>query len=530
MLVLVLVLVLGAKMDKASGVYYYTIDNSVRPAGSSQFGGVVPMFTVKGAIGKLLTVTAKNFKDIVGYDLDYNPNYLGLEMMLQSVARLEVLRLNQRPYVGNYIWTSSSGVVSGASEDGIGATAEIPEIDFGANTDIEAWAAHKTPGHWGDFGVWFTDDEVGGSHVYTVYYGAKIDATRYKTLESKVFSFNKNDVNYWGKVILSNFAFGFKEGAASLPAGVAGVKVLLDGGDNGDPIESLTVDGLLPRLAALDESGANVVVGNGFSANQGLCSALVEAGEKRIMSVFIDVPDLTSPNENDLSNDMVFNENDGVLKALHCAEWTSGLYRSEYCQPVAVPDVASVSVGDVFVWPSVNLFKIYASMFQDYGHVRYPPAGNSYGSVSISRLLKSDFHLYKDELKTARVNYQMVGSRGPVMWEQRTTYGLDSDLSYASTVFILRDLRLRLISFMENYNFKFMTPMELLSIRSGLDSILGSFKQGLFLVGYTLTVPSFAEAQEAGRDLDIYISVSVMNDAEVINLRVTLENAATLGA
>jgi hypothetical protein len=116
------------------------------------------------------------------------------------------------------------------------------------------------------------------------------------------------------------------------------------------------------------------------------------------------------------------------------------------------------------------------------------------------------------------------------MWEQRTTYALDSDLSYASTVFILRDLRARLIDFMSNFNFRFATPMDLLNIKSGLDTILGDFKLNYFLVNYTLQVPSYEEAQAAGRTLDIPISVSVISDMEVINLNVTLENAANLRA
>jgi hypothetical protein len=517
-------------MDKASGVYYYLIDNSIRPSGSSLFGGVVPMFTVKGAVGQLLTVTAQNFRDVVGYDLGYNPNYLGLEMMLQSVARLEVLRLNQHPTVGNFVWTSESSVVSGASEDGVESAASIPAIDFGGGVVIELWVSHKTPGYWGEFGVWFTDELIDDAHVYTIFYGEKVDSTQYKVVESKVFSFNEEDDNYWGKVNLSNISFGFKVGAIDLPSGVLGTKAVLDGGSNGEDIESLTVDGLLPLLSALNDSAANIVVGNGFSKNQGLCSELIKAGEKLNMSVFIDVPDLTSPVDGDLSSDMAFSENDEVLKAQHCVSWAGSLYRSEFGQAVANPDVVATSVGDVYVWPSVSLFTIYARMFRSYGHVRYPPAGYSYGGISVSALLKSDFYLYRDDLKTARINYQTVGSGGPVMWEQRTLYGLDSDLSYASTVFILRDLRLRLISFMENYNFRFMTPMELISIHSGLDAILTGFKRDNFLVNYRLTVPSYAEAQAAGRELDIYISVSVISDAEVINLRVTLENASTLSA
>jgi hypothetical protein len=517
-------------MDKASGVYYYTIDNSIRPSGSSLFGGVVPMFTVKGAVGRLLTVTAKDFRDILGYDLEYNPNYLGLDMMLQSVARLEVLRLNQNSYVGNCVWTSVGAAnPTPDSEEHVRSAAEIPLKTYGGAT-LDLWVAHKTPGDWGTFGVWFTDEVVDDAHVYTVFYGEKIDADNFRVIEFKEFSFNEADSNFWRKVSLSDVVFGFKEGTTGLHASIKGQKVILEGGDNGDSIESLTVDGLNPLLSVLDESSANVIVGNGFSAKVGLCSALVEAGAQRIMSVFIDNPDLTSPDNPEAAGDMVFNENDEVLKAQNCIKWTSGLIKSEYCQTVAVPDVVETSVGEVYIWPSVNLFKIYARMFQNYGHVRYPPAGPSYGAISISKLLKSDFKLYRDELKTARINYQMVGSKGPVLWEQRTTYGLDSDLSYASTVFILRDLRLRLSDFMENFSFRFTTPTELLSIRSGLDSILSAFKRELFLVGYTLTVPSYKEAQAAGRDLDIYISVSVISDSEVINLRVSLENAATLAA
>jgi hypothetical protein len=518
-------------MDKASGVYYYLIDNSTRAVGSSLFGGVVPMFTVKGSVGKLLTVTAKDFKDILGYDLGYNPNYLGLETMLQSVSRLEVLRLNQHPCVGNYIWVQkeSSGII-GKSEEGIESAASVSVLDLGPGFDAVLWVSHKSPGFWGKFAVWVTDEEVDGEHTYTMFYGAPVagDAQKYTIIDSKVFSFDETATNFWGKLNFADIVFGFKEGLSSLPTGIVGAKVLLDGGDNGEDIDDLTVDQLLPRLSHLNESASNVIVANGFSQDVGMCSALVEAGEKRIMSVFIDVPDLTSPD--DLSADMAFTENDGVLKAGHCIEWAGSLYRSELCQVVSVPDIVNTSVGEVYIWPSVNLFKIYARMFQNYGHVRYPPAGHTYGSIAITKLLQNDFDLYGDELKTARVNFQVVKSRGPVLWEHRTTYGSDSDLSYASTVFILRDLRKRLVDFMSNFNFRFMTPSELLNIGSGLDSILGAFKRDNFLVGYTLTVPSYAEAQAAGRDLDIYISVSVISDAEVINLRVTLENAATLSA
>jgi len=170
-------------------------------------------------------------------------------------------------------------------------------------------------------------------------------------------------------------------------------------------------------------------------------------------------------------------------------------------------------------------------MFANYGHINFPPAGNSYGSVMANSLLDSDFYLYGDELKTNRVNYLTDTSRGVCMWEYRTLYNQgESDLSYANTPFILRDLKGRLMSFMENFTFRYSTPMDLLNIQSGLDSILGYFVQNFFLVNYTLHVPSFEEAQAAGRELDIDISVAVINSADVITLRVTLQNAANLRA
>jgi hypothetical protein len=529
-------------MDKASGVYYYQIDNSIRPVGTNAFGAVVPMFTVKGPVGKLATVTVQDYKDILGYDLVYNPRYLGLDYMLQSVARLEVLRLNHGACVGNYIWTSTAGVVSGGSESDIFVASSIPVIDFGDGTDIELWVSHKTPGDWGEFGVWFTkemidqpdpDDPDGDPisvPVFTLFYGKKLNGAQYEVLESKPFSFDENETNFWGNLNFSDISFGFKAGAVDLPSGVAGTKVVLAEGTNGVDPDALTTDQLTDKFAALNSSAATIIVGNGFSVSSGLCSKLVDAGASRLMSVFIDVPDLTSPDGDDApGSDMTFTENDEVLKAKHCIKWATGLVRSEFCQPVAVPDIVGSSAGDIFVWPSVNLFLIYARMFQNYGHTRYPPAG-SYGSISVSKLIESDFHLYGDEIKTARISYQKVGSKGPVMWEDRTTYALDSDLSYASTVFILRDLRSRLISYMDNFTFRFTTAMDLLNIESGLTTILSSFKQDMFLVNFTLKVPSYAEAQAAGRNLDIPISVSVISDAQVITLLVTLENAATLGA
>jgi hypothetical protein len=508
-------------MDKASGVYYFTIDNSTRPSGGTAFGGIVPMYTLKGVLGKLVSVNASNYRDLLGYDLSYNQAYLGLDQMLQSVASLEILRLNQNALVGNFAWKFAS-VLTGASQPDVSAPSDLLGLE-----DVVMWVAHKTPGSWGSFGVRFVNNQDG---TYTLEYGEPV-SSGYSVVESKIFSFDKAAGNYWKKVSFSDLVFWFKtvSGAESFPTGFSfNTWVVLGEGDNGSAVGSLTVDQLNTRIAsALDGSEATVMVGNGFSAVPDVCSALVRAGESKRISVFIDVPDLTSS-----PADMEFTENDDTLKTELCNEWADLIVTSEYCQLVAVPDIVETSVGDVYIWPSVSLFKIYARMYSNFSHTRYPPAGYSYGNLSVSNLMESDFHAGSnpDLLKTHRVNYQMRGSRGPVMWEYRTKYGLDSDLSYASTVFILRDLRALLVDFMANFNFRFATPMDLLNIKSGLDVILGSFKNDYFLVNYTLTVPSYEEAQAAGRELDIGIAVSVVNSMDVINLRVVLENAATLVA
>jgi hypothetical protein len=265
---------------------------------------------------------------------------------------------------------------------------------------------------------------------------------------------------------------------------------------------------------------------NGITQSQEIINAFISVGESQFKSVFVDIPDLTA----DSADVGVYTPNDDINSYAQCHDWIQTVAKSEYAQAVAIPDRVTTEEGVVYLWPSVNLFCIYAKMFSDYGSVNYPPAGYTYGAISVSDLMNSDFDLWGDELKTDRINYQMRGSRGPVMWEQRTLYALDSDLSYANTIFILRDFRKRILEFMGNFNFRYSTPMELLNIQSGLSTILGEFKSNFFLVNFVLEVPSYEEAQAQGRTLTIPISVSVINDMEVFEFTVKLQNASVLRA
>jgi hypothetical protein len=508
-------------MDKKSGVYWTLNDQSVRAAGGSTFGGIVPMFTVKGPVGKLVTVTAKDYVDILGWE--DTSSYMGLDEMLKSVARLEVVRMNKAPHVGNFCWFSG-GTYSSSQ------TALVPEdlegfLDSGENPPA-FYVAHAVPGDWGEFEFRVVDK---GSGVYSLEYREKCDDGAIRVRMRKDFTFDSTSSSYYKKVsfgdlVLSlgsdafpaNFLSTFTDGASSWYA--------IGGGDNGSKSLTATDINAVGRVVA--KSSANVVPLNGFTQSTALVSALIEVMESQLRSVLIDIPDLTG----DTADVGLYTPNDDIISYSQCHTWVEVLKRSEYAQAVAIPDRVTTDSGEVYLWPSVNLFKIYAKMYSDYGSVNYPPAGYTYGAISATNLMDSDFNLYGDELKTDRINYQMVGPRGPVMWEQRTLYALDSDLSYANTPFILRDLRERVLTFMSNFNFRYTTPMELLSIQSGLDTILGEFKRNYFLVNYVLEVPSFEEAQAAGRELDIPISVSVINDAEVITINVSLQNASTLRA
>jgi len=516
-------------MDKKSGVYYELTDNSLRVGGSSNFGGLVPMYTTKGDLGKLIKVSARDYREKLGFDLEFNPNYLGLDKMLSFVSSIDVLRCNQDPTVAYKIWYNEDGT-------------DLDYLPFGSADAVEAsaieetvWVSCASPGSWGNnlyvcFSIDETNEDTTARYLlncYTVTRGVSSLIGSYR------FSLSEDSSFYYKKVYFGDLAFGFKTGFPTNPLFFVDTglglpqdsKYLLHPGDDGGKITSPTdITTLFP---AIDKSSANIVVMNGFfeapmEDDKPMIKAVIQYCGNQDRSVILDSPTLIDPAS-------------GTLRA--CDDlyaWTKSLYDGDvgqFAQVAAVPDLLTISGITFTINPSVYLFQVYARMYANHGHLNFPPAGNSYGSVSVNRLMESDFHLYGDELKTNRINYLTDTSRGVCIWEYRTLYNQgDSDLSYANTPYILRDLKGRLLSFMENFTFRYSTPIDLLTIRSGLDSILSSFVQKFFLVNYTLNVPTFEEAQAAGRSLDIDIGVSVINSADVITLRVNLQNAATLRA
>jgi hypothetical protein len=199
-------------------------------------------------------------------------------------------------------------------------------------------------------------------------------------------------------------------------------------------------------------------------------------------------------------------------------------------QLYAVPDQVELTNGNLgFIWPTVYAFGVYANMQATYNSINYVPAGYPNGAVAATNLLKTDYLLHRDDMKQLNINYLYNGSQGPVIWEQKTRYPRLSDLSYAHTVAIVRDLKQRLVAYMEGFVFQFTTPEQLLIIHTGLTMLLNTMVANRFLATYQLTVPSFEEAQASGKVLNIKIQVAILQDSEVINLQVVLRNMANIG-
>ena len=198
---------------------------------------------------------------------------------------------------------------------------------------------------------------------------------------------------------------------------------------------------------------------------------------------------------------------------------------SKYVAICARPDRIYDNTGKYFyIYPSVKYITIYANMLSNYGRLNYPPAGRTYGTVSTNDLIECDYQNYADEMKTYRINYLVNDNGTSMMWEQRTTYPLDTDLSYIAPVFIIDELCDQLVAFEKNFNFRYMSRTDLLNQQSGLTSILDSFVTNGFIYRYELDVPDYDTAQKGGRTLNINIKVAVMKDSEIININLELIN------
>ena len=325
----------------------------------------------------------------------------------------------------------------------------------------------------------------------------------YKIKETYDFSVNSESPDYWGKLSFGDVQISIKDpsGTLSNPDSELREWFTLDSGSNGlNEIIPADVD-----VSLLDTCDANIMLMNGLTDNK-LVNRFANKCITKKIHLFADAPAYTSYIDTEM--------------------WAKNVVRSEYVVIGARPDQQEMDDGSIFyVYPSVCYAQIFANMYDNYGNLNYPPAGPTYGTTASTNLLNTDYDMYMDELKTNRINHQITNNLGTMMWEQRTTYSLNSDLSYIAPVFILDTLSQELVNFERNFNFRYMTADDLLNQQSGLNTILKNYQDAGFLYDYTLKVPSFAEAQAAGRTLNIHVSVSVMKDSEVINIDLVLTNS-----
>lgn len=323
---------------------------------------------------------------------------------------------------------------------------------------------------------------------------------QYTVMNEYFFSTDSESTMYWENTDFGDVNF-FVQG--NIPSNWSTVRnyFTLDNGSNGDSeIIASELD-----LSILEKCKCNVIAMNGIT-NYKIINRIAQKGESLFMHTFGDAPAFA--NYGDLEN------------------WMKNVYRSQYLAIGARPDQVEIAENEyIYVYPSVNYVKILARMQNNYQCLMYPPAGFTYGTISVENLIECDYENYGDELKTNRINWQRVKNRGPVMWEQRTTYALSTDLSYIAPNFIVDGLREQIIEFEEQFNFRYTSPTDLLNQESGLKNILDDYITKGFLFKYELDVPTYAEAQAAGRTLTIKINVAITKDSEVIVINLNLTNA-----
>lgn len=591
--------------EKASGVYLYITDNSIATGGASTLRVAVLMLTQKGKLG-MNTVTANDFKEKLGYDLVYNPNYLGLTSLLESYSSVEVWRLNQGAHIGNaYIsagaWATAAGktdpaqisALVAAETNSVGVSFANPgdagkykiailpvlksevmanslslsisdvnetgtctfklkdasDADVVCSKNLVIYDAlgesiigivKVASGSVSNKIFPVVDGIVGASEIGTyannagevtitfsslpsseasitvkttphtvseweLTYGEYDEATGVAVPLAKYqFSTDTEADNYYKKVNFGELVVSLKGSIFSLAAVLEEGSVLLSG-DNGVREENISAADLDTTPLNLSES--NIILANGFgvlsSASKAALNKIATKCHAKKKHLFIDIPNYTD--------------------FIDARAWMAGIFNSEYVACAGVDDLVAVSDDrDISVWPSINYGLIFSSMFGKHGNLFYPPAGLTEGSIVANKLRVTNFPDFANEMKEYRINWQKTSRKGSCMWEQRTTYSLNSDLSYIAPVFIVDGLSDELVSFEENYNFRYSNPMDLISQERGLNEILSWYKSNGFLFNYSLKVPSYAEAQAAGRTLDIYIGIWITKDSEVININLTL--------
>lgn len=329
---------------------------------------------------------------------------------------------------------------------------------------------------------------------------SKYESETYTVQNTYDFSTDTSSDIYWENVDFGDIQL-FING--SIPSTMESIRsyFILEGGSNGDnSLIAASID-----VSPLDTCGDNICLMNGIT-NYKIANRIASKCQSSKIHCFVDAPAYTS--------------------YIDLETWAKKITNGEYIAIGAKPDQSEDEDGNtIYVYPSVNYGLIFTSMYSNFSSLCYPPAGPTYGLISADDLLETDYEMYKNELKTNRINYQTTNSLGSMMWEQRTTYSLNTDLSYIAPVFIIDALSEQIVDFERQFNFRYMTKSDLLNQDSGLRAIFDSFVTKNFVYDYKINMPTYEEAQAAGRTLTIPMKVQVMKDSEVIELELEITNS-----
>ena len=328
----------------------------------------------------------------------------------------------------------------------------------------------------------------------------KFEEDQYLIQNQYAFSTNSDSEVYWKNVNFGNVDL-FLSGV--IPGDWATVRnwFTLDNGTNGS--QSLSAADL--DTSVLDTCGDNILLMNGLTDLK-VVNRIVSKCQALKIHAFVDIPAYSA--------------------YIDAETWANKVTRGEYIAVAGRPDQAvGPNDGVIYVYPSVNYGCIFAAMMKNYGNLCFPPAGPTYGIISADDLITCDYEMYQNELKTNRINWQRTNSLGTMMWEQRTTYSLNTDLSYIAPVFIVDDLSDQIVTFERQFNFRYMTRSDLLTQESGLTSIFDSFVTKGFVFAYEIKMPTYEEAQRSGRVLRVPLKVQIAKDSEVIELELEITNS-----
>jgi hypothetical protein len=205
---------------------------------------------------------------------------------------------------------------------------------------------------------------------------------------------------------------------------------------------------------------------------------------------------------------------------LDARDWKKSIKASQYQAGTWVSDNQTIGSHVYSICPSINMATAYAQMFAATGSLNYPPAGYDFGGQSIESLLQTDVANYAAQAKLEAINYLTIRGGGPVLWEQRTGYAKESDLKYLSSVFTFIDLAKICATYMDNFNFRYITQEMVMVISNGLNGIGQRFLSNGFLWSFDAQVPSFAEIKRlGGREMVIPIVIKFAEDGEEYTLQ-----------